>query len=91
MSTIRSLKQKYESLAPAISAKGEEAIEPSCLLAFEYEYPEQPCEVCIDTDEFTALCPWTGLPDCGTPYYHLRACQFVPRAKVAEILPGLLS
>ena len=66
MSTIRSLKQKYESLAPAISAKGEEAIEPSCLLAFEYEYPEQPCEVCIDTDEFTALCPWTGLPDCGT-------------------------
>ena len=39
MSTIRSLKQKYESLALAISAKGEEAIEPACLLAFEYEYP----------------------------------------------------
>ena len=66
MSTIRSLKEKYESLDRAISAKGEEAIDADCLLAFDYEYAEQPAEVCIDTDEFTALCPWTGLPDYGT-------------------------
>ena len=25
-----------------------------------------PAKVSIDTDEFTALCPWTGLPDYGT-------------------------
>ena len=66
MSTIRSLKQKYESLDRAISAKGEEAIDPACLLAFDYEYVEQPGDVSIDTGEFTALCPWTGLPDYGT-------------------------
>ena len=45
--------------------KGEEAIDPGCLLAFEYEYPEQRAEIAIDTDEFTTVCPWTGLPDFG--------------------------
>ena len=80
MSTIRSLKQKYDSLAPAIAVKGEEAIDSSCLLAFEYEYPEQPGEVRIDTDEFTALCPWTGLPDCGT-----LAITYVPASLCLEL------
>ena len=48
-----------------LPAKGEEAIEPQCLLTFEYEYPGRETEVVIDTDEFTAVCPWTGLPDTG--------------------------
>ena len=66
MATIPSLRGKYESLDRKLSATGEEAIDTGCLLAFEYEYPEQPSQVSIDTDEFTALCPWTGLPDYGT-------------------------
>ena len=66
MSAISSLQEKYESLDRRLDAKGEEAIDPGCLLAFEYEYPSQPSMVSIDTDEFTALCPWTGLPDYGT-------------------------
>ena len=44
----------------------EAVIDAECLLTFEYEYPEQESEVSIDTDEFTAVCPWTGLPDYGT-------------------------
>lgn len=35
-------------------------------MAFQYEYPGQDAQVSIDTDEFTAVCPWTGLPDYGT-------------------------
>ena len=66
MATIPSLRGKYESLDRKLSVSGEEAIETGCLLAFEYEYPEQPSQVSMDTDEFTALCPWTGLPDYGT-------------------------
>ena len=66
MATIESLKGKYEGLEGKIVAKSEEAIDPSCLLAFQYEYPHQASQVSIDTDEFTALCPWTGLPDYGT-------------------------
>ena len=80
MSTIRSLKQKYESLDRAISAKGEEAIDPACLLAFDYEYVEQPGDVSIDTDEFTALCPWTGLPDYGT-----LTINYVPSSLCVEL------
>jgi 7-cyano-7-deazaguanine reductase len=64
--TIEALQEKYESLDRKIDFKAEEAIDRDCLLAFEYEYPGQVSEVSIDSDEFTALCPWTGLPDYGT-------------------------
>ena len=66
MDTVRSLRDKYESLDRRIDARGEEAIDSECLLAFEYQYPDQPSQVSLDTDEFSALCPWTGLPDYGT-------------------------
>ncbi|MBM12203.1 MAG: NADPH-dependent 7-cyano-7-deazaguanine reductase QueF [Chloroflexi bacterium] len=66
MATIQQLKDQYQGLDQELPAKGEEAIDPSCLLTFQYEYPEQQSQVDIDTDEFTAVCPWTGLPDYGT-------------------------
>ena len=65
MATIQELKEKYEGLDRELPAKGEEVIDSSCLLTFEYEYPTQQAQVEIDTDEFTAVCPWTGLPDYG--------------------------
>ena len=66
MATIESLRVKYEGLDIRVAATGEEVIDGECLLAFDYEYSDQPAEITIDTDEFTALCPWTGLPDYGT-------------------------
>jgi 7-cyano-7-deazaguanine reductase len=65
MATIQELKDQYVGLDQELPSKGEEAIDPSCLLTFEYEYPNQQSQVEIDTDEFTAVCPWTGLPDYG--------------------------
>ena len=65
MATIQELKEQYEGLDQELPSKGEEAIDPSCLLTFQYEYPNQHSQVEIDTDEFTAVCPWTGLPDYG--------------------------
>ena len=41
-------------------------IDSSKLLAFDYGYIGQKSEISIDTEEFTAVCPWTGLPDFGT-------------------------
>lgn len=61
------LQEAYRSLDrhnPA--ALPETAIDPSRLLAFDYEYPDSDGEVVIQTEEFTAVCPWTGLPDFGT-------------------------
>lgn len=65
MSKLNDLKEKYESLKFKMDIKGEDAIDSGCLLAFDYEYPEQPARVTIETDEFAAVCPWTGLPDFG--------------------------
>ena len=68
MATIPDLREQYESLDRQVLIKDEEAIDTDCLMAFQYDYPEQASEVSVDTDEFTAVCPWTGLPDYGTLY-----------------------
>ena len=65
MATIPDLRTQYESLDRQVLVKGEDNIEAECLLVFDYEYVGQASEVSIDTDEFTAVCPWTGLPDYG--------------------------
>ena len=77
MARIQELQQEYESLSQGFEAESEAAIDPSHLLCFDYEYPGQEAEVAIDTDEFTAVCPWTGLPDFGTltvSYVPERSC-----------------
>ena len=66
MPTIPELQEQYESLDSREDADSKAAIDPGCLLTFDYEYQGQDAEVVIDTDEFTAVCPWTGLPDFGT-------------------------
>jgi len=66
MATVSELKNQYQNLDQELPSKNEEAIDPSCLLTFQYDYPDQRSQVDIDTDEFTAVCPWTGLPDYGT-------------------------
>ncbi len=66
MATIPELRDQYEGLDRPLPVKDENVIDTQCLLTFQYEYPEQDTEVYVDTDEFTAVCPWTGLPDYGT-------------------------
>ena len=41
----------------------EDAIDLAVLEAIPFEYPNSTTEVVYETDEFTAVCPWTGLPD----------------------------
>lgn len=69
MATIQDLKDQYEALNELDTTFGVESegkINSDCLIVFDYEYAGQEAEVTIDTDEFTAVCPWTGLPDFGT-------------------------
>ena len=80
MATIPELKEQYESLDQQLTWKSEETIDSQCLLAFQYEFPEQESEVSIDTDEFTAVCPWTGLPDYGV--LHI---SYVPSQSCVEL------
>ena len=77
MGKMDALQEKYERLSRRFDARPQSEIDPSCLLTFEYEYLGQEAEVVIDTPEFTAVCPWTGLPDFGTltvTYVPDRAC-----------------
>lgn len=80
MVAIPELREQYESLDYRLVGRPETAIDAACLLTFAYEYPEQPAEVVIDTDEFTALCPWTGLPDYGT-----LTLTYIPAASCLEL------
>jgi len=66
MATIPELRDQYESLDRTLPVRDERAVDTQCLLTFDYDYPEQESQVDVDTDEFTALCPWTGLPDYGS-------------------------
>ncbi len=80
MTTIPELKEQYESLDHRLSIRDEGAIDTECLMAFAYDYPEQRAVVQVDTDEFTAVCPWTGLPDVGTVQI-----SYVPQESCIEL------
>ena len=42
------------------------AIESGTLETFPYEYAGKDITINIETEEFTAVCPWSGLPDFAT-------------------------
>lgn len=41
------------------------AVDTAVLERLPFEYPGSATTVSYDTDEFTSVCPWTGLPDFG--------------------------
>ncbi|MCH8225716.1 MAG: NADPH-dependent 7-cyano-7-deazaguanine reductase QueF [Chloroflexi bacterium] len=65
MQQTEGLKQQYESLEWSGPIDDESVVQSDSLLTFPYEYSGSDTEVSIDTNEFTAVCPWTGLPDYG--------------------------
>lgn len=59
---------------------GYEAIDPAVLETFPYEYVGRDVAVDIETDEFTAVCPWSGLPDFGKV-----TIRYLPTTKILEL------
>jgi len=59
---------------------GYEVIDAARLETFSFESPGSGLTVDISTDEFTAVCPWSGLPDFGTV-----TIRYLPKAKVLEL------
>ena len=58
----------------------EEAIDVAVLEAIPFEYPDSATEVVYETDEFTAVCPWTGLPD-----FAQLVIRYVPDRSLVEL------
>ena len=55
-------------------------VTPSLLEAMPYQYAGKDINVCIETGEFTCLCPWTGLPD-----YAYLIINYTPGKTVVEL------
>jgi len=58
----------------------EDAIDLAVLEAIPFEYPDSATEVVYETDEFTAVCPWTGLPD-----FAQLTIRYVPDRSLVEL------
>ncbi|MBP7088110.1 MAG: NADPH-dependent 7-cyano-7-deazaguanine reductase QueF [Candidatus Omnitrophica bacterium] len=55
-------------------------IDNSILQTIDYEYPKCKITVELKSDEFTCLCPFSGLPD-----FALLTIQYIPRRKLIEL------
>ena len=56
------------------------SLTPGLLETITYEYPGKHVVVNIETDEFTAVCPWSGLPDFG-----IVKVDYVPQRLLLEL------
>jgi 7-cyano-7-deazaguanine reductase len=55
-----------EPLDRRFDVQDESTIDSAALATFPYEYPGKDIIINISTSEFTAVCPWSGLPDFAT-------------------------
>ena len=58
----------------------EDTIDVTVLEAIPFDYPGSATEVVYETEEFTAVCPWTGLPDFGR-----LTITYVPQDSLVEM------
>jgi 7-cyano-7-deazaguanine reductase len=58
----------------------ESAVDTGVLESIPFEYAGSATEVVYETEEFTAVCPWTGLPD-----FAWLAIRYVPRDRLVEL------
>ena len=58
----------------------EDVIDVAVLETIPFDYPDSATEVVYETDEFTAVCPWSGLPD-----FARLVIRYVPRRSLIEL------
>ncbi len=58
----------------------EEAIYLAVLEALPFDYPSSATDVVYETDEFTSVCPWSGLPD-----FARLVIRYTPDRSLAEL------
>ena len=62
------LRDKEDRIREMLSEgrRSPDTVDREVLERFEYAYPGRSTELKIETDEFTSVCPMTGLPDFAT-------------------------
>ena len=69
---------KYASKRFDIQQEGD--IDVAVLEAIPFDYPGSATEVVYETEEFTCVCPWTGLPD-----FARLVIRYVPHHSLVEL------
>ncbi len=57
-----------------------EAIDLAVLETIPFDYPDSATEVVYETEEFTFVCPWTGLPD-----FSRLVIRYIPHHSLVEL------
>ena len=61
------VREQFQAQDKTLPFQGPEAIDSGCLECFAYEYADKPVgekvQIVTSTDEFTSVCPFSGLPD----------------------------
>jgi 7-cyano-7-deazaguanine reductase len=77
-------REQFRAEDKVLPFKGPEAIDSACLETFAYEYAGTPhgsaMEIVTETNEFTSVCPFSGLPD-----FALVRIAYVPVAHCVEL------
>lgn len=73
MEELNGLDRRYD-------VEGQNSIDVEVLESFVYEYPGKDIVVDLETDEFTAVCPFSGLPDFAVIKVH-----YVPDKLILEL------
>ena len=60
--------------------QSEDAIDLAVLEAVPFDYPDSATEIVYETDEFTFVCPWTGLPD-----FARLVIRYIPSNSLVEL------
>lgn len=80
----KSAKEQFKARDRTLPFVGEEAIDVAALECFDYEYADkpvgEPMEIVTTTDEFTSVCPFSGLPDFATV-----TISYIPNRKCLEL------
>jgi 7-cyano-7-deazaguanine reductase len=70
----------FQAHGRRLEFKGLEAIDGEALECFDYQYPSREIEIATITEEFTSVCPFSGLPDFGR-----LNITYVPAGKCIEL------
>ncbi len=73
MTTDKYASRRYDTLK-------DDSIDVGVLETLPFEYAGSATEVVYLTDEFTSVCPWTGLPD-----FAKLTITYVPDARIVEL------
>jgi 7-cyano-7-deazaguanine reductase len=70
----------FQGLDRRYDVQSVDAVDVEVLATFPYEYQGKDVIINIDTNEFSAVCPYSGLPDFAT--LHI---DYIPRAEIIEL------